>query len=67
LIAVDLFGDRDSWAGGDNTMTFHSRGDVDQLLASLDTIDVIEEEKDGPAFSGPKHWHVFHVFARRIH
>jgi SAM-dependent methyltransferase len=67
LIAVDLFGDRDSWASENNDLTFHSRDDVDQLLASLDAIEVVEEENDGPAFSGPKHWHVFHVFARRNH
>jgi hypothetical protein len=24
-----------------------------------------EEEKDGEACSGPKHWHLFHVLARR--
>lgn len=65
LVAVDLFGDRDSWAGEDNDMTFHTRDDVDSLLSSLDVIEVIEEENDGPAFSGPKHWHVFHIFAQR--
>jgi len=65
VLAVDLFGDRDSWAGEDNDLTFQTRDEVDRLLASLDTIEVVEEENDGPAFSGPKHWHLFHVFARR--
>jgi hypothetical protein len=32
--------------------------------AGLDA-DIIEEERDGEAFSGPKHWHVFNVVARR--
>ena len=46
-------------------MTFHSRSEVDALLAGLDVVAVEEEENDRPAFSGPKHWHLFHVLARR--
>jgi tellurite methyltransferase len=60
----ELFGDRDTWAT-DPTMTFH---DVDAARARFDGMDVesfVEEEEDGEAFSGPKHWHVFHVIARR--
>lgn len=65
LIAADLFGRRDSWADAGNSWTFHGQDDVDRLLTGLEVLDVGEEEYDGPAFSGPKHWHLFHVFARR--
>lgn len=66
LLAADLFGDRDSWAVKmAREVTFHSRADVDQLLAGLEVVDVVEQEHDRPAFNGPKHWHVFQVFARR--
>ena len=59
-----LFGDRDTWAA-DPEMTFF---DIDAARALFDglTVESFEEEDaDGEAFSGPKHWHVFHVIARR--
>jgi SAM-dependent methyltransferase len=62
--AGELFGDRDTWAS-DPSMTFH---DVDAARERFDGMDVesfVEEEEDGEAFSGPKHWHVFHAIARR--
>ena len=68
VLAVDLFGDRDTWAIEDaprGEMTFVSRARLDGLLAGLDVVEVEEEDEDGMAFSGPKHWHVFHVVARR--
>jgi trans-aconitate methyltransferase len=64
-LGVDLFGVRDDW----NTtpeLNFHPRAGIDQLLAGLDALEVVEEERDGPSFGGAvKHWHVFHVLARR--
>jgi tellurite methyltransferase len=60
-----LFGDRDGWAGGED-MTFHTRGDVDRLLQGLDVERLDEVEEDGrTAVGDPKHWHLFHVVARR--
>jgi hypothetical protein len=64
LMAVDLFGERDTWAQTESRLTFHSRSEVDGLLSSLEIVEVIEEENDVAAFSGPKHWHIFDVFAR---
>ena len=59
----ELFGQNDSWSDrGD--MNFHDRAQVDELLAGLEVLDIVEEERDGMAFSGPKHWHVFHIVAR---
>ncbi|MGZ4132619.1 MAG: class I SAM-dependent methyltransferase [Actinomycetota bacterium] len=63
-IAGQLLGDRDSWAGRDTTSSF----DRDAALALFEgwTLERFEEEEnDGEACSGPKHWHVFHVVARR--
>ncbi len=62
-LAVDLFGDRDSWADN-HEMTFLDRPTVDHLLSGLTVEMLDEEDADGRAFSGPKHWHVFHVIAR---
>ena len=65
-LAVDLFGTRDDWSGTPD-LNFHPRAGVDQLLAGLDVVEIVEEERDGPAFrAASKHWHVFHVLARRL-
>lgn len=63
VLAVDLFGDRDDWAGTDGT--FLRRDEVEDLLDGLDVLDLVEEERDGRSFGGPKHWHTFRVLARR--
>ena len=66
VLAAQLFGDRDTWVGQyAGSVTFHTKPEVDALLAGLDVVAVEEEENDRPAFSGPKHWHLFHVLARR--
>jgi SAM-dependent methyltransferase len=62
--AGELFGDRDSWAS-DPDMTFHDAGAAKALFDGLEVESFEEEEEEGEAFDGPKHWHVFHVIARR--
>jgi hypothetical protein len=63
--AGQFFGVRDSWA--DNTaMTFHTEEQIHAMLAGLETEYFHEEDADGQAASGPKHWHVFTVIARRM-
>lgn len=54
-----------SWNDGSGALTFHTREQVLALLAGLDVEQLDEEERDGEAVSGPKHWHAFHVVARR--
>jgi hypothetical protein len=63
IIAVQLFGVRDSWAGEEG-MTFHARADVEPLLDGLDVMRLDETEHEGRAYTGPKHWHLFDVLAR---
>ena len=64
VYAGQLFGKRDSWAERP-TMTFHTLADVQALLEPF-AINVLREvEEDGQAVSGPKHWHVFHIIARK--
>jgi hypothetical protein len=46
-------------------MTFHSAKDVRALLLPLEVEKLDEQEYDGASFSGPKHWHVFEVIARK--
>ena len=60
-----LFGDRDSWAGS-GSMTHHTRAEVERLLACLVLERFDEEESDGTTIDGdPKHWHIFHIVARK--
>ncbi len=64
LLAVNLFGDRDSWAGSPD-MTFQTRAEAEELVDGLEVVRFDEEDSDGQSFSGPKHWHVFDLIARR--
>ncbi|MEK8226071.1 hypothetical protein NKG05_08320 [Oerskovia sp. M15] len=62
-LAVNLFGVDDSFAGTIDG-TFLTRDEAEALFDGLDLVAFREENEDGPAFSGPKHWHVFDVIAR---
>ena len=64
-VACQLFGRRDAWAG-DATMTFHSRAEVEALLAPLDVEMLEEEETEAITPRGAlKRWHLYHVVARK--
>jgi trans-aconitate methyltransferase len=63
-LAANLFGERDSWAGAAG-MTFFSDTAARRLFDGLEVVRWTEVDEEGAAFSGPKHWHVFDVIARR--
>ena len=64
-VCGQLFGDRDGWAPSDE-LTFHTRPDVEGLLDGLEIEQLDELEEDGrTAVGDAKHWHLFHVVARR--
>jgi len=61
-----FFGIRDTWNTPDTTMTFLTRDQVDDLLKSLNVIEVRDTEQDGTTAVGDsKHWHVFDVLAQK--
>jgi SAM-dependent methyltransferase len=63
--AGQLYGERDGWAGNP-AMTHLDRAAVARLLAGLDVEVFEEEESDSLTPRGkPKHWHIFHIVARR--
>ncbi len=63
--AGQLYGDRDEWFG-DPSITFHSAAQVDALLRGLDVEHFREEEDDSITPRGQaKHWHIFHIVARK--
>lgn len=59
------YGPRDSWLGRSG-MTFVSREEALALLAGFDLEMFEEEEADGVTPRGnAKHWHIFHIVARK--
>jgi hypothetical protein len=63
--AGQLYGDHDGWAGRPG-MTHIDRAAAERLLADLELELFEEEEVDSVTPRGkPKHWHIFHVVARR--
>jgi SAM-dependent methyltransferase len=63
--AGHLYGNRDSWAGRPG-MTFFTRAEAAALLAPLEVELFREEESDGVTPRGSaKHWHIFHIVARK--
>ncbi|MEX0922997.1 MAG: methyltransferase domain-containing protein [Rhodovibrionaceae bacterium] len=63
--AGQFFGQRDSW-NGEKNLTFHDREEVEALLRSFELEMLREEEEDSVTVRGEaKHWHIFHVVARK--
>ncbi len=64
--AGQFFGDKDSWVGVRESMTFHTRERALARLSGLD-IEMFEEEEDDSTTprGETKHWHVFHIVARK--
>jgi SAM-dependent methyltransferase len=63
--AGQLYGDRDGWAGRPG-MTFFTRAEAKALLAPLAVELFREEEEDSVTPRGSaKHWHIFHIVARK--
>lgn len=66
IFSGQLFGDQDTWKTTKPEMTFHTREEVERLLSDLEIIELEEEEKDQkPAVGELKHWHIFHIIARK--
>ncbi len=65
IFCGQLFGINDSWSGRPE-MTFHAKEQAEKLFSGMEIIFFEEEEKDGKTANGTlKHWHVFHIIARK--
>ncbi|HEV7702311.1 MAG TPA: class I SAM-dependent methyltransferase [Candidatus Paceibacterota bacterium] len=65
IFCGQFFGERDEWSVNPK-MIFHTKQQVENLLKDLEIISFKEEEKDDTTAKGDmKHWHVFHVIARK--
>ncbi|MHB8572577.1 MAG: class I SAM-dependent methyltransferase [Candidatus Dormibacteria bacterium] len=66
VVAATFFGPRDEWRTSDSGLTFRDLPQVTDLFREWEMIELSEVEEDGQTADGtPKHWHVFHVIARR--
>ena len=62
--AGHFFGVNDTWAYRED-MTFHTEEQVHALFDVFEVESFHEQDEDGEATTGPKHWHVFTVIARK--
>ncbi len=66
IFAGQFFGIHDQWNTPDHAMTFLTREAAEERLQGLDALEFTEEDADGHVADGsPKHWHVFHIIARK--
>ena len=66
VFAGQFFGVHDEYNNTERVMTFLTRAEAEDLLSELEVIELTEEDADGHKADGsPKHWHVFHILARR--
>ena len=66
IFAGQFFGVNDEWNTPGRHMTFVTRERVEELLRGLDVIELREEDADGHTADGSaKHWHIFHILARK--
>lgn len=63
--AGQFFGPNDDWAG--TGITVVTRGALDAFFAAFEFERLDEENADGTTGPSPrKHWHIFHVVARKL-
>ncbi|MEA2552419.1 MAG: tellurite methyltransferase [Fimbriimonadaceae bacterium] len=65
LLSCQLLGVNDEWR--DRGYTTQAKKQVEELLNPFEVLFFEEVERDGETAQGtPKHWHVFHVVARKL-
>jgi len=62
--AGQLFGVNDSWAHNKD-MTFQTTKEARALFSDFEIESFQEQDEYGEAVSGPKHWHIFTVIAKK--
>ena len=66
VLAGTFFGARDEWNVPGSQLTFSSRSEIGVLFGGWEVVELSEVEEDGHTADGtPKHWHVYHLIARR--
>jgi SAM-dependent methyltransferase len=66
LMPATFFGPHDEWNVPGTELSFSTRAEVEQLFSGWEMVEFTEAEEDGHTADGTaKHWHVFHLTARR--
>lgn len=66
IFTGQFFGNNDKWKGNRPELTFHTIEEAKALLEDMEIIEFKEFEEDSHLANGtPKHWHVFHVIAKK--
>ncbi len=66
LFVGQFFGVNDEWNIPGNQMTFLTREQAESELKGLEVVEFQEEDLDSHIADGtPKHWHVFHIIAKK--
>lgn len=66
VLAVDLFGENDSWGGRPDIATLSAQR-IGEMFRGFQILDRSIRDEDGRTFSGDrKHWHVISTLARRL-
>jgi tellurite methyltransferase len=66
IFTGQLFGPNDSWNNGTSGMSFYARAEAEAFFRGFDIIELEEEDHPGKTKLGEaKHWHIFHIIARR--
>ncbi|EFH80247.1 class I SAM-dependent methyltransferase [Ktedonobacter racemifer] len=66
IFVGQFFGVNDSWNTPETRMTFFTRQQALAYLDGLELLEFEEDDQDGTTAVGkPKHWHVYHIIARK--
>jgi len=66
IFTGQLFGPKDSWNVADSGMSFHTRVEAEAFFQDFELVHLEEEDHPGTTKLGePKHWHIFHIIAKR--
>lgn len=61
-----FFGVHDEWNVPERDMTFLTKKQAEEMLQGLMVVELKEEDADSVVADGsPKHWHAFHIIARK--
>lgn len=66
IFVGQFFGVKDTWNTPDSSMTFFTHEQAQNQLERTEIVEFEEEDQDGAtALGAQKHWHVYHIVARK--
>jgi tellurite methyltransferase len=66
VLTATFFGKHDEWNVAGTELTFSTAADIERMFLGWELIELSEVDEDGHTADGaPKHWHIFHLIARR--